>query len=151
MEAPMQQRTPSPRKAKLFRCAYVSCPGLGIASDKECFMCGTYLHSFCVAETVREIEGTNAMPWLWMSNLFALCPAIISLWLIGWHLILLQANKEQLKKEAREGNVKVNCQVNGVSHDASKEVITACLLKKNSTATSCISHFITYGRGSNCQ
>jgi len=37
-----------------------SCPGLGIASDKEYFMCGAFLHSFCAAETIREIKAANA-------------------------------------------------------------------------------------------
>jgi len=60
METPVHQWAPSPKKAKLFRCAHVSCSGLGSASDKECFMCGAYLHSFCVLETVREVEATNA-------------------------------------------------------------------------------------------
>jgi hypothetical protein len=43
---------------------------------------------------------------------------------------LLKKNKEQLKKEARDANVKVNFRVNGASHDAPKEVIVARLLKK---------------------
>jgi hypothetical protein len=43
---------------------------------------------------------------------------------------LAKKNKEQLKKEAREYNIKVNCQANGVSHDASKEIIVARELEK---------------------
>ncbi len=42
----------------------------------------------------------------------------------------MKKNKDQLKKVARESNVKVNCRVNGVSRDASKEVIVASLLEK---------------------
>jgi hypothetical protein len=41
-------------------------------------------------------------------------------------IALGKKNKRQLKKKARECSVKVNCQVNGVSFDASKEVIVAC-------------------------
>ncbi len=43
---------------------------------------------------------------------------------------LLQKNKEQLKKEARELNLKVNYRVNGTSCDAPKEIIVARLLEK---------------------
>jgi hypothetical protein len=43
---------------------------------------------------------------------------------------LLKKNKEQLKKEARDLNVKVNFRVNGASHVAPKEVIVARLLEK---------------------
>ena len=45
---------------------------------------------------------------------------------------LLKKNKEQLKKEARELNIKVNCRVNGASRDASKEVMVARVLEKKS-------------------
>ena len=57
------------------------------------------------------------------------------------HALLLKKNKEQLKKDARELNVKVNCQVNGASHDAPKEVIRSgkAVGEKNSTALSLIS------------
>jgi len=44
--------------------------------------------------------------------------------------LLAQKNKEQLKKEARELQIKVNCRVNGASRDASKELIIARLLEK---------------------
>ncbi len=43
----------------------------------------------------------------------------------------MKRNKESMKKEARESNVKVNCRVNGSSQAASKEAIVACLLEKN--------------------
>jgi hypothetical protein len=43
---------------------------------------------------------------------------------------LTKKNKEQLKKEARDCQIKVDCQVNGVSRDASKEVIIALLMGK---------------------
>jgi hypothetical protein len=136
METPIQQRAPSPRKAKLFRCAHVSCPGLGIASNKECFMCGAYLHSFCVAETFREIEATDATvmddkPLCYLTCYhFCLINGLTPNTVTGKQGAIAKKNKEQLKKEARECSVKVNCQVNGVSCNASKEVIVACLLEK---------------------
>jgi hypothetical protein len=40
----------------------------------------------------------------------------------------MKKNKEQLKKEAQELNVKVNCRVNRASPDAPKEVIVAKML-----------------------
>jgi hypothetical protein len=43
---------------------------------------------------------------------------------------LLKKNKETLKKEAQEINLKGNCHINGASHDAPKEVIVAQLLEK---------------------
>jgi hypothetical protein len=46
------------------------------------------------------------------------------------HALLLKRNKEQLKKDARKLNVKVNCRVNGASLDASKEVVVVRLLEK---------------------
>jgi hypothetical protein len=39
--------------------------------------------------------------------------------------LLMKKNKEQLKKEAREFNLKVNVRVNGASHDLSKELIVS--------------------------
>jgi hypothetical protein len=42
----------------------------------------------------------------------------------------VQKNKEQLKKEARELNVKVNYRVNEAPRDAPKEVIVSKLLEK---------------------
>jgi hypothetical protein len=38
-------------------------------------------------------------------------------------------NKDSLKKEAREMNVKVNCWVNGSSCDAPKELIVSLLFE----------------------
>jgi hypothetical protein len=43
----------------------------------------------------------------------------------GKRVALAKKNKEQLKKEDWECSIKVNCRVNGVSRDASKEVIVA--------------------------
>jgi hypothetical protein len=115
METPIQPRAPSPRKAKLFRCAHLSCPGLGIASDKECFMCGAYLHSFCAAETSREIKATDAVVMddkplcsvtcYHYSLIDGLSPNTVT----SKRVALAKKNKEQLKKEARECSIKVNC------------------------------------------
>jgi hypothetical protein len=110
--------------------------GWEIASDKECFRCGAYLHSFCVAETVREIKSADAMvmddkP---LSSLTCYCFTLIDgltpNTVTSKQVASAKKNKEQLKKEARECSVKVNCQVNSVSLDASKEVIVACFLEK---------------------
>jgi hypothetical protein len=113
-----------------------SCPGLGIASDKEYFMCGAFLHSFCAAETIREIKAANAaimddkslcsLSCYRFSLINGLTPDIVT----TERVELVKKNKDQLKKVARESNVKVNCRVNGVSCDASKEVIVASLLEK---------------------
>jgi hypothetical protein len=46
----------------------------------------------------------------------------------------MKKNKEQLKKEAREFNIKVNNRVNGASHDLPKEVIVARILEKKMRA-----------------
>jgi hypothetical protein len=43
---------------------------------------------------------------------------------------LAKKNTDQLEKAARESNVRVDCQVKGVSRDASNKVIIAHLLKK---------------------
>ena len=47
---------------------------------------------------------------------------------------LMKRNKDQLRKEGRELNVKVNCCVNGASHDVPKEIIVAQLLEKKMLA-----------------
>jgi hypothetical protein len=63
---------------------------------------------------------------------------------------LAKKNTDQLEKAARESNVRVDCQVKGVSRDASNKVIIAHLLKKrDSTAASFIGHFISHGTSSN--
>ncbi len=43
----------------------------------------------------------------------------------GEWAVLVQKNKDKLKKDAWDLNVKVNCQINGISCDAPKEVIVA--------------------------
>ncbi len=43
----------------------------------------------------------------------------------GEWAVLVQKNKDKLKKDAWDLNVKVNCQINGTSCDAPKEVIVA--------------------------
>ncbi len=50
----------------------------------------------------------------------------------GERAVLVQKSKEQLKMDARDLNVKVNCQINGTSRDAPKEVIVARILEKKS-------------------
>ncbi len=47
----------------------------------------------------------------------------------------LQKNKGQLKKDAQDLNMKVNCHVNCASYDAPKEVIVAHLLEKKTVTT----------------
>ncbi len=42
----------------------------------------------------------------------------------------LQKNKGQLKKDAKDLNMKVKCHINCASYDAPKEVIVAHLLEK---------------------
>ncbi len=49
-----QEKAPSPRCSKLFKCEHHLCPGLGICTDKDCSMCGVNLHSLCVAEAFQE-------------------------------------------------------------------------------------------------
>jgi hypothetical protein len=44
------EKAPSPRKAKLFKCGHHLCPEHGLCPDKECFLCGVNLHSLCAAE-----------------------------------------------------------------------------------------------------
>ncbi len=99
-------------------------------------MCGAYVHSFCIAETAREIEGTNSefmndKPLCSLSCYrFTLIEGLTPDTVTSERLALGEKNQEQLKKEAREYNTKVNCRVNGVSRDASKEVIIARLVEK---------------------
>ncbi len=47
---------------------------------------------------------------------------------------LMKRNKDQLRKEGRKLNFKVNCCVNGASHDVPKEIIVAQLLEKKMLA-----------------
>jgi hypothetical protein len=99
-------------------------------------MCGAYLHSFCAAETSREIEATDAtvmndQPLCSVTCYrFSLIDGLSPDTVTGERVALAKKNKEQLKKEARECGIKVNCRINGVSRDASKEVIVARLLEK---------------------
>jgi len=99
-------------------------------------MCGGTLHSFCAAEAHREIsaadpnvlEGTIlcSVSCFRFSGIDGLTADAVK----AERGALLQKNKEQLKKEAREFNVKVNYRVNGASRDAPKEIIVARLLEK---------------------
>jgi hypothetical protein len=116
MENPNQQRVPSPREAKLLRCSHVSCPGLGNASDRSALCVGgEYLHSFCVAVTVREIKATNATvmddkPLCSVScYCFTLIDGLTADTVTSERVALVKKNKEQLKEEARVRSVKVNC------------------------------------------
>jgi hypothetical protein len=99
-------------------------------------MCGVNLHSFCIAKAHREIAevDSNAKE---NSNIcsvtcypFSMIYGLTSEAVKSERALLAQKNKEQLKKEARERQIKVNCRVNGTSRDASKELITAHLLEK---------------------
>jgi hypothetical protein len=60
----------------------------------------------------------------------ALTPEVVK----AEHTLLMKKNKEQLKKEGRELNIKVNCRVNGASCDALKEIIVTRLLEKKMLA-----------------
>ncbi len=94
------------------------------------------MNSFCAAEAFREISDVDSdavegsmlcsMSCFCFSNIDSLTSDTIK----TEYSLLLKRNKEQLKKDARELNVKVNCRVNGASLDASKEVIVARLFKK---------------------
>ena len=76
-------------------------------------MCGAFLHSFCVAETVREIKAVNAtvmddkslcsLSCYCFSSIDGLTPNIVT----TERVELAKKNKDQLKKAARESNVKV--------------------------------------------
>jgi hypothetical protein len=57
-------------------------------------------------------------------------PQLTPLIVINERQQLMKRNKESLKKDARELNVKVNCRVNGSSRDAPKELIVSHLLEK---------------------
>jgi hypothetical protein len=57
-------------------------------------------------------------------------PQLTPLIVINERQQLMKRNKESLKKDARELNVKVNCRVNGSSCDAPKELIVSRLLEK---------------------
>ncbi len=78
-------------------------------------MCGAYLHSFCAAETSREIKATDAVVMddkplcsvtcYHYSLIDGLSPNTVT----SKRVALAKKNKEQLKKEARECSIKVNC------------------------------------------
>jgi hypothetical protein len=103
-------------------------------------MCGVCLHSFCVAEVNREMEAAGAeviegdnlcsVSCYRFRKADALTPEVVK----AERTLLMKKNKEQLKKEGRELNIKVNCRVNGASRDAPKEVIVARLLEKKMLA-----------------
>jgi hypothetical protein len=77
-------------------------------------MCGAYLHSFCVAETVQENEAMNAtvmddkplcyLPCYCFTLIDGLTPNTVT----SKQVALAKKSKEQLKKEVREFNIKVN-------------------------------------------
>ena len=122
-----KENTPSPRKAKLFKCEHHICPGLGIHTEKECFMCDVNLHSLCAAEAFREVSEADSdvingnticsVSCFRFSKVEGLTADIIK----AEQAELLKRNKDSLKKAARELNVKVNCHVNGASRDDPKE------------------------------
>jgi hypothetical protein len=95
-----------------------------------------------------EVEATNATitddkPLCSLScYLFTLIDGLKPDTVTTERVALTKKDKEQLKKEARDCQVKVNCKVNGVSRDALKQVIIASLLKK---IFSCILHWQLYG------
>jgi hypothetical protein len=78
-------------------------------------MCGAYVHSFCAAETFREIEATDATvmddkPLCSVTcYCFSLIDGLTPNTVTGEPVALAKKNKEQLKKEAWECSVKVNC------------------------------------------
>jgi hypothetical protein len=53
---PAQEKAPSPRRSKFYKCGQKCCPGLGIKADAECCMRGVLLHSFCISEAVVEVS-----------------------------------------------------------------------------------------------
>jgi hypothetical protein len=81
-------------------------------------MCGAYVHSSCIAEAVREIEETNSKfmddkPLCSLSCYrFTLIEGLTPDTITRERVALAKKSKEQLKKEARECNIKVNCRVN---------------------------------------
>ncbi len=100
-------------------------------------MCGAYLHTFCILETVREMEASNAttiddkLLCSLSCYCFTLIDGLTQDTVTTERVALTKKDKEQLKKEARDCQIKAYCRVNGVSRDASKEMIIAHLLKKN--------------------
>jgi hypothetical protein len=125
-----------PQRGKLFKCGQTNCPGLGVASDVECGMCGACLHSFCVSETNREIEALGAEVILGENLCSLSCyrylksDSLTADAVKAERSLLMKKNKEQQKKEAREFNIKVNNRVNGASRDLPKEVIIARTWRK---------------------
>jgi hypothetical protein len=54
--APSAPSAPSPRRGKLFQCGFGLCPGMGVALETECSMCGIAMHLFCVMKAAVEIK-----------------------------------------------------------------------------------------------
>jgi len=131
------EKPPSPRHCKGYKCGYHISPGLGICTDNKCSMCGVCHHP-CAAESFQEISDIVAdankgialcsVSFFRFSKMKAVTSEIVKM----QQAELLKKNKEQLKKEAQELNIKVNCCISGASLDASKEVIVACVLEKKS-------------------
>jgi hypothetical protein len=102
-------------------------------------MCGVCFHSFCIAELNGEIEAAGAEV-IERDNLcsvacYHFCKAdALTPEVKAECALLMKKNKEQLKKEGRELNVKVNCRINSASHDAPKDVMVAWLLEKKMLA-----------------
>jgi hypothetical protein len=104
------------------RCGHNSCPGLRIPTYKDCTTCGINLHSFCIAENNRKIGGVDSdavdsiilcsVTCFHFRKMYGLTAKII---IKSELALLVQKNIEQLKKGARELNIKVNCQINGTS------------------------------------
>jgi S-methylmethionine-dependent homocysteine/selenocysteine methylase len=101
-------------------------------------MCCVHPHSLCAGEAFQEISDVDndAREGIVLCSVscfrFSKIEAVTSEVVKTQRAELLKKNKEQLKKEVRELNVKVNCRVNGASRDASKEVIVARVLEKKS-------------------
>lgn len=96
-------------------------------------MCGITLHTFCLQDAQRSIESSNpdAVQVCSISCFrYSKVPQLTPLIVINERQQLMKNNKESLKKDARELNVKVKCRVNGSSRDAPKELIVSCLLEK---------------------
>jgi hypothetical protein len=138
-QRPGAKKTPSPRHCKkVYKCGYHDSAGLGISTHKECSMCCVHPHSLCADEAFREISSVDndASKGIFLCSVscfrFSKIEAVTSEVVKTQRAELLKKNKEQLKKEVRELNVKVNCRVNGASRDASKEVIVVRVLEKKS-------------------
>ncbi len=90
-------------------------------------MCGVCLHSFCVTEAFREIGDADPNAIEDCSLCLVSCyhfrkiDGLIADVVKAEHAQLFKKNKEQLKTEARDLHVKVNCQVNEASHDAPRK------------------------------